>query len=106
MLEKQIPRVKTRWKSSIDLKEDQSVDTTSSDHSMTETRLPQLRPGEFLSPSAVARFERLRDRIDLYALSELKACIAEKEALVGMVWKNDSHYNNRPAKLTLGLQPH
>ena len=38
-----------------------------------------------LSGSAVVRFERLLDRIRLYALTEIEECIKEKEALVFMV---------------------
>ena len=39
-----------------------------------------------LSSAAIVRFERLRDRIQLYALGEIQDCIDEKEALVGLVW--------------------
>ena len=35
-----------------------------------------------LSSAATVRFERLRDRINLYALSEIQECLDEKEALV------------------------
>ena len=38
-----------------------------------------------LSSAATVRFERLRDRIQLYALSEIQECIDEKEALVFLV---------------------
>lgn len=38
-----------------------------------------------LSSAATVRFERLRDRIQLYALNEIQDCIEEKEALVGLV---------------------
>ena len=38
-----------------------------------------------LSSSAVVRFERLLDRIRLYALTEIEECIKEKESLVLMV---------------------
>ncbi|KAL8793541.1 MAG: hypothetical protein Q9195_003914 [Heterodermia aff. obscurata] len=37
-----------------------------------------------LSSAAIVRFERLRDRIQLYALGEIQDCIDEKEALVGL----------------------
>ena len=38
-----------------------------------------------LSPAATVRFERLKDRINLYALSEIKECLTEKESLVFLV---------------------
>lgn len=38
-----------------------------------------------LSSAATVRFERLRDRINLYALSEIQDCLDEKESLVFMV---------------------
>lgn len=38
-----------------------------------------------LSTTARVRFERLKDRITLYALSEIKDCIDEKDALVMLV---------------------
>ena len=40
-----------------------------------------------LSPLAVARFERLRDRIKLYALAEIQDCLEEKEGLVSMTFQ-------------------
>ena len=41
--------------------------------------------GVRLSPSAIVRFERLLDRIKLYAISEIEECVTEKESLVFMV---------------------
>jgi hypothetical protein len=41
--------------------------------------------GVRLSSSAIVRFERLLDRIKLYAISEIDECLNEKEALVFMV---------------------
>ncbi len=41
--------------------------------------------GVRLSSTAIVRFERLYDRIRLYALSEIEECLTEKEALVFMV---------------------
>ena len=38
-----------------------------------------------LSSAAIVRFERLRDRVRLYALSEIQECINEKEALASLV---------------------
>jgi Mg2+ and Co2+ transporter CorA len=40
--------------------------------------------GVSLSSAAKVRFERLKDRILLYALSEIEECIAQKESLVMM----------------------
>ncbi|KAJ5975821.1 hypothetical protein N7481_009528 [Penicillium waksmanii] len=37
--------------------------------------------GVLLSSAAVARFERLADRINLYCLSEIETCLGEKESL-------------------------
>ena len=37
-----------------------------------------------ISPAASLRFERLRDRITLYALSEIRSCLDEKESLMAM----------------------
>lgn len=39
-----------------------------------------------LSSAAVARFERLLDRIKLYCLSEIDACLTEKESLTFLVF--------------------
>lgn len=41
--------------------------------------------GAPLSSAASVRFERLRDRINLYALSEIQECLDEKESLVFLV---------------------
>ena len=41
--------------------------------------------GVSLSADATVRFERLRDRINLYALSEIQDCLNEKESLVFLV---------------------
>ena len=41
--------------------------------------------GVCLSSSAIVRFERLLDRIKLYAISEIEECLTEKESLVFMV---------------------
>ena len=41
--------------------------------------------GVSLSTAAIVRFERLKDRIRLYALSEIQECLDEKEALVLLV---------------------
>lgn len=41
--------------------------------------------GVHLSQAVAVRFQRLRDRIDLYALNEIEDCLDEKESLVFMV---------------------
>lgn len=41
--------------------------------------------GVQLSSSAVARFERLVDRINLYCLSEIDTCLTEKESMTFLV---------------------
>jgi hypothetical protein len=41
--------------------------------------------GVQLSSAAVGRFERLADRIRLYALSEIEECLSEKESLTFLV---------------------
>jgi len=41
--------------------------------------------GILLSSAAVARFERLADRINLYCLSEIETCLGEKESLTFLV---------------------
>ena len=41
--------------------------------------------GIYLTSAARVRFERLRDRIRLYALSEIEECIDMKESMVTMV---------------------
>lgn len=38
-----------------------------------------------ISAAAALRFERLKDRIALYALSEIRSCLAEKDSLMSMV---------------------
>ena len=63
--------------------------------------------GAPLSSAASVRFERLRDRIKLYALSEIQECLDEKDSLVFLV-----DLSPVPVKLlllTLGppeFQPH
>ncbi|MCJ1226031.1 hypothetical protein MMC12_002680 [Toensbergia leucococca] len=37
-----------------------------------------------LSPAAIVRFERLKDRIGLYALSEIQGCLEEKNSMVSL----------------------
>lgn len=50
-----------------------------SDRGASQTR------GVHLSQAVAGRFQRLRDRIGLYALNEIEDCLNEKESLVFMV---------------------
>ena len=52
--------------------------------------------GAPLSSAATVRFERLGDRIKLYALSEIQECLDEKESLVFLV-----HWSPLLTKTTL-----
>lgn len=52
--------------------------------------------GAPLSSAATVRFERLGDRIKLYALSEIQECLDEKESLVFLV-----NWSPLPIKTTL-----
>lgn len=46
-----------------------------------------------LSSAATVRFERLRDRINLFALSEIQDCLDEKESLVFLVRSSSLEIN-------------
>ena len=46
--------------------------------------------GAPLTAKATVKFERLRDRINLYALSEIQECLDEKESLVFLVSTHDT----------------
>ena len=41
--------------------------------------------GVHISAAAALRFERLKDRISLYLLSEIQSCLEEKDSLMSMV---------------------
>ena len=58
-------------------------DTSNFVHTAEETY------GVPFSQAVVVRFERLLDRINLYALTEIQECLDEKDALVFLV----SHFN-------------
>ena len=60
----------------------------SDDYKHTELRL---------TPASLARFERLLDRIEICALTEVDECLKEKEALVLMVCLPSSHCLSRPS---------
>lgn len=74
-----------------------TVGTTFGDSDFAESRQPTLQSslscvsnydtsvGVQLSSAATARFERLLDRIKLYCLSEIEACLVEKESLTFLV---------------------
>ena len=53
--------------------------------SPVEARRTLVTYGVPISHAAAARFERLKDRITLLALSEIKACLDEKESLMALV---------------------
>lgn len=59
-------------------------EATTDPHKLDDSSAPQTL-GVRLSEAAAVRFQRLRDRIDLYALSEIQECLDEKESLVFMV---------------------
>jgi hypothetical protein len=52
---------------------------------MSQQTSEDMSLGVRLSSSAIVRFERLLDRIKLYAISEIDECLTEKESLVLMV---------------------
>lgn len=94
ILEKQKPIDNSieRRPSSRDINGGQPVDgvplvtgeATTDPRRLDDTGAPQTL-GVRLSEAAAVRFRRLRDRIDLYALSEIQECLDEKESLVFMV---------------------
>ena len=51
----------------------------------SQTRGRKAQFGPTLATEAVNRFERLRDRIRIYALSEIQDCLDEKESMAFMV---------------------
>lgn len=53
--------------------------------SVLSVSTPATSVGVRLSAPAVARFERLLDRIKLYCLSEIDSCLTEKESLTFLV---------------------
>ena len=65
--------------------------------SVTEdTTAPNPTLGVPLPAAATVRFERLRDRINHYAISEIQECLDEKEALVFLV-RNLSSFRIDPS---------
>ncbi|KAI9820008.1 MAG: hypothetical protein M1827_006579 [Pycnora praestabilis] len=76
---------------------DPAVNTTSADNNLRAS----------LSTAAIVRFERLKDRINLYATSEIQECIDQKEALVMMNFNlmaiKQSNYVERLTRITILL---
>ncbi|KAG5299318.1 ADP-ribosylation factor [Histoplasma capsulatum G186AR] len=65
-------------------------DFLSSGNTWKSNGFDEMNPSELggiqLSSAAIGRFERLLDRIRLYALSEIDECLAEKESMTFMVF--------------------
>lgn len=63
--------------------------------------------GVLLSSAAVARFERLADRINLYCLSEIETCLSEKESLTflnfNLIALKDSQAVEKLTRITILL---
>ncbi|KAJ5917722.1 hypothetical protein N7454_010097 [Penicillium verhagenii] len=63
--------------------------------------------GVILSSAAVARFERLVDRINLYCLSEIESCLLEKESLTflnfNLIALKDSQAVEKLTRITILL---
>jgi len=63
--------------------------------------------GVLLSSAAVGRFERLQDRIKLFCLSELDACLGEKESLTflnfNLIALKDSQAVEKLTRITILL---
>ncbi|KAL4976317.1 hypothetical protein BDW66DRAFT_135164 [Aspergillus desertorum] len=68
---------------------------------------PETSVGVRLSPPAVARFERLLDRIKLYCLSEIESCLTEKESLTflnfNLIALKDSQAVEKLTRITILL---
>ncbi|KAI9763886.1 MAG: hypothetical protein M1835_007699 [Candelina submexicana] len=60
-----------------------------------------------ISPAAIVRFERLKDRISLYALNEIQDCLDEKESLTimnfNLIGIKESQYVERLTRITILL---
>ncbi|KAL3470610.1 hypothetical protein BJX99DRAFT_264081 [Aspergillus californicus] len=68
---------------------------------------PETSVGVRLSPPAVARFERLLDRIKLYCLSEIDSCLTEKESMTflnfNLIALKDSQAVEKLTRITILL---
>lgn len=67
---------------------------------------PTAPSGVELCTAAAARFERLADRIGMYALSEIEECLTEKEGLTFLVSLDQQHHLCCCLLTRPGLQPH
>jgi Mg2+ and Co2+ transporter CorA len=77
-------------------------------HSMTSSHIQETEIlGVSLSSAARVRFERLRHRIRLYAISEIQECLEQKESLVMMNFNliaiKESYSVERLTRITLLL---
>ncbi|KAL2828493.1 hypothetical protein BDW59DRAFT_143197 [Aspergillus cavernicola] len=74
---------------------------------MSVSTIPETSVGTRLSPPAVARFERLLDRIKLYCLSEIDSCLTEKESLTflnfNLIALKDSQAVEKLTRITILL---
>ena len=66
---------------------DKRLEDSGVSHDLTNPSQAQSNEylGVRMSPSAIFRFQRLKDRISLYVLNEIQECLDEKEALVQVV---------------------
>ncbi|KAL4791733.1 hypothetical protein BDV19DRAFT_392802 [Aspergillus venezuelensis] len=75
--------------------------------SFSLSTMPETSVGVRLSPPAVARFERLLDRIKLYCLSEIESCLTEKESLTflnfNLIALKDSQAVEKLTRITILL---
>ncbi|KAL4866466.1 hypothetical protein BDV12DRAFT_172845 [Aspergillus spectabilis] len=75
--------------------------------SLSVSTTPETSVGVRLSPPAVARFERLLDRIKLYCLSEIDSCLTEKESLTflnfNLIALKDSQAVEKLTRITILL---
>ncbi|EON61382.1 hypothetical protein W97_00596 [Coniosporium apollinis CBS 100218] len=94
-------------KNSHILPDDQSASIEASHHSANQIREGESLLGVSLSSAARVRFERLKDRIHLYALSEIQECLDQKESLVMMNFNliaiKESYSVERLTRITLLL---
>ncbi|KAL4899561.1 hypothetical protein BDW74DRAFT_163400 [Aspergillus multicolor] len=87
----------------------QTFDTENHRHMTSSFSVSTLETsvGIRLSPPAVARFERLLDRIKLYCLSEIESCLTEKESLTflnfNLIALKDSQAVEKLTRITILL---
>ncbi|GKZ18244.1 hypothetical protein AbraIFM66951_000417 [Aspergillus brasiliensis] len=87
--------------------ENDAGDTRHSTRDSFSFSTPDADVGVQLSPPAVARFERLLDRIKLYCLSEIESCLTEKENLTflnfNLIALKDSQAVEKLTRITILL---